>query len=237
LNKNIIKMGNKDLPISQLTLANQLDGNEWVPFAKDKGNGAFLLSLLRTFISEGLATQTSVDSKQNRLIAGKGISISSDNTISSTLDVSLFRIVDVLPTADIENKIYLIKDTNGKEGENEYLEYLYVNGKWELIGKYTATVDLTPYMKKADAEAIYAKKTELPDTGKLADRTTVEALASGLAEAKRTISAMQTKLEKLPDIPPNDGKCYALMNGAWVVIADDSETILTVNDEITESQS
>lgn len=159
-------MENKDLPISQLTLATQLDGNEYVPFAKDKGNGAFLLSLLRTFIREGLATQSSVDGKQNRLKAGNGISISPDNTISSTLDVSLFRIVDALPTAEIENKIYLVKDANGKEGENEYLEYLYLNGKWELIGKYTATVDLSPYMKKTEADALYAKKTELPDQEK-----------------------------------------------------------------------
>ena len=225
-------MENKDLPISQLTLATQLDGNEYVPFAKDNGNGAFLLSLLRTFIRDGLATQSSVDGKQNRLKAGNGISISPDNTISSTLDVSLFRIVDVLPTAEIENKIYLVKDANGKEGENEYLEYLYLNGKWELIGKYTATVDLSPYMKKTEADALYAKKTDLPDQEKLVDRKTVETIATELAEARRTISSMQSKLDKLPDIPISDGKCYALMNGAWVVIADVTETILTMEDDL-----
>lgn len=66
---------------------------------------------------------------------------------------------------------------------------------------------------------------------KLVDRKTVETIATELAEARKTISSMQSKLDKLPDIPISDGKCYALMNGAWVVIADVTETVLTMEDD------
>lgn len=229
-------MENKDLKISQLTVAAQLDGLELIPFAKDNGNGAILLSLLRTFIRDGLATQTSVEGKQNRLKAGNGIEISADNTISSTLDVSLFKIVDVLPTADIENKIYLVKDSKGKEGENEYVEYLYANGKWEQIGKYTATVDLSSYQKKSDADATYARKDEIPDVSDFVSRSAVETMAQELAEARRNIQSMQTKLNQIPAMPLSDGKCYALQNGQWVVVADVTETLLVANDDMDEPE-
>lgn len=229
-------MENKDLKISQLTVASQLDGMELIPFAKDNGNGAFLLSLLRAFVREGLATQSSVDGKQNRLKAGSGIEISADNTISSTLDVSLFKIVDVLPTADIENKIYLVKDSKGSEGENEYIEYLHVNGKWEQIGKYTAIVDLSPYQKKSEAEAVYAKKEDIPDVSGFVLRSAVETLAQDLAEARRNIQSMQTKLNQIPAMPLADGKCYAVQDGQWVVVADVTETLLVANDDMDEQE-
>lgn len=225
-------MENKDLKISQLLVASQLDGMELIPFAKDNSNGAFLLSLLRTYMTDGFATQTSVDGKQNRLKAGNGIEISADNTISSTLDVSLFRMVDVLPTADIENKIYLVKDSKGELGTNEYVEYLYVNGKWEQIGKYTATVDLSPYQKRSDAEATYAKKDDIPDVSGFIPRAEVETLAQELADARRTIASMKTKLDSIPSMPLSDGKCYALQDGKWVVVADVTETLLVANDDM-----
>ena len=91
-------MANQDLPISQLVLATALNGEELLPFAKDNANGALLVSLLKTFIRDGLATQEAVNAKQNKLTAGYGIEITADNKIKSTLDVSLFKIVDTLPT-------------------------------------------------------------------------------------------------------------------------------------------
>ena len=136
-------MANQDLPISQLVLATALNGEELLPFAKDNANGALLVSLLKTYIRDGLATQEAVNTKQNKLTAGYGIEITADNKIKSTLDVSLFKIVDTLPTENIETKIYLVADPAGKEGENEYIEYMYVNNQWEQIGKYTALLALS----------------------------------------------------------------------------------------------
>lgn len=75
----------------------------------------------------------------------------------NNIDTTLFQIVSALPTNGInKNRIYLVasanKDPNGK---NIYAEYIYTGDtsatydatKWEKIGEYTPTVDLSPYMK------------------------------------------------------------------------------------------
>lgn len=74
------------------------------------------------------------------------------------LDMTFFEAVQELPTNDIKNHIYLIK--NNKEGEQDtYDEYLYtgdVDGeydasKWEKLGDFVPTFDLKEYAKKKDA--------------------------------------------------------------------------------------
>lgn len=77
--------------------------------------------------------------------AGNGIDITG-NTISCTLDTSLYSIVTELPETGLPNKIYLLPSTETEEG-NIYTEYGYVDNKWEEIGRYTPTVDLTPYSR------------------------------------------------------------------------------------------
>lgn len=66
------------------------------------------------------------------------------------IDLSLYKVVTELPTANIDaNKIYLL--ASGTTGEqNIYTEYMYVDSKWEKIGEYTSSVDLTPYVKFTD---------------------------------------------------------------------------------------
>lgn len=116
--------------------------------------------------------------KQDKLTAGSGIKIE-NNTISSTLDVQLYKIVDSLPTQDVEpSKIYLVLSETSTES-NKYTEYVYVNNKWEIIGSYTANVDLSGYLTKTDAASTYqpkgnyALKTEIPDVSTKADTSYV----------------------------------------------------------------
>ncbi len=71
------------------------------------------------------------------------------------------RIVDSLPNTGENNRIYLLKDTKGK-GNNNYLEYLWIDNKWELIGP--TQVDLSEYLKKSD---VFDNKTFDGDTEKL----------------------------------------------------------------------
>lgn len=95
--------------------------------------------------------------KQGTLKAGTGISIAADGTIKTTLDVGLYKVVSALPTTGIDtNKIYLVPDAEGQE-QNVYVEYMYVDSKWEIVGQYKSDVDLTPYFKKEDIQ----KKTEV----------------------------------------------------------------------------
>lgn len=96
--------------------------------------------------------------KQDKLTEGRGISIDDNNVISSTIDLSLYKIVSALPTEDIdENKIYLVLDTTG-QAENTFKEYVHHPDGWELLGEYKASIDLTPYLKKADADKSYIPK-------------------------------------------------------------------------------
>lgn len=82
-----------------------------------------------------------------------------------TIDLTLFKVVESLPTSDIdETKIYLVKSAETTTG-NEYSEYIYANKKWELLGTYKSEVDLTPYAKTADVNTALATKVD-KETGK-----------------------------------------------------------------------
>lgn len=57
-------------------------------------------------------------------------------------------VVTSLPTTGKDDVIYLVKDEKGKDNNN-YLEYLWLNGKYELIG--STQVDLSGYVTKKEA--------------------------------------------------------------------------------------
>lgn len=56
-------------------------------------------------------------------------------------------VVTSLSSTGKDDVIYLVKDSKGKDNNN-YLEYLWLNGKYELIG--STQVDLSGYAKKSD---------------------------------------------------------------------------------------
>lgn len=51
-------------------------------------------------------------------------------------DRPLFKVVDALPTEDISTStIYMVK--SNIEGQDDiYIEYVYINGKWERFGQH-----------------------------------------------------------------------------------------------------
>jgi hypothetical protein len=60
-------------------------------------------------------------------------------------------VVQTLPTHDIDDSaIYLVPLENPTEEGNNYAEYVYINGQWELLGKIGVHVDLTDYVKNTD---------------------------------------------------------------------------------------
>lgn len=74
-----------------------------------------------------------------------------------SIDLSLYKIVSSLPTTGIDvNKIYLVlSEAESSSNGNIYTEYIYVNNKWEEIGKYKAKVDLTNYVTFDDVVTEY----------------------------------------------------------------------------------
>lgn len=69
------------------------------------------------------------------------------------LDMTVFTVVEELPTSNIENKVYLLKATTVGD-KNNYAEYIYTGDrkgtydatKWEKLGEVAAKVDLSDYM-------------------------------------------------------------------------------------------
>lgn len=66
-------------------------------------------------------------------------------------------VVTSLPTTGKDDVIYLVQDPKGKDNNN-YLEYLWLNGKYELIG--STQVDLSGYAKKSDMKTKLSEMTE-----------------------------------------------------------------------------
>ena len=102
-----------------------------------------------TYISrgtDGTIKESVIAEKQDKIIAGTGIDIT-DNTISCTLDTTIFKVVGSLPAAPLsgyENKIHLVLSSSAGES-NSYDEYLWVNNSWEKIGTFIPSVDLSDY--------------------------------------------------------------------------------------------
>ena len=68
------------------------------------------------------------------------------------ISTDLFIVVSELPTEDIkEGKIYCIRDTSSTAQDNNYIEYAYINNKWEKIGEFQAEPDLSGYAKLSGA--------------------------------------------------------------------------------------
>lgn len=69
----------------------------------------------------------------------------------ANIDTDLFVVVSELPTEDIkEGKIYCIRDTSSTAQDNNYIEYAYINNKWEKIGQFQAKPNLGGYAKIDD---------------------------------------------------------------------------------------
>ena len=69
----------------------------------------------------------------------------------ANINTDLFIVVSELPTENIkEGKIYCIKDTSSTAQDNGYIEYAYINNKWEKIGEFQAKPNLSGYAKLND---------------------------------------------------------------------------------------
>lgn len=116
--------------------------------------------------------------KKGSLGTINGQSIENGNNV--TIDLTLFKVVDQLPTTDIDvNKIYLLPNPAGQDG-NTYIEYMYIDGKWEVVGEYKSEMSLDNYYTKEDADKKFLTKTE---AGNLADYVKSGELDTKVGEA------------------------------------------------------
>lgn len=115
-------------------------------------------------INKTLTTiNNTLQSKQDKLTAGDGITITPDGTISVTNTNTLgfqYKIVSVLPSPpkkDYENIIYLVPNSKGADG-NIFTEYICINKDsdyiWEQIGSLTTDINLDNYVTKTEFSAL-----------------------------------------------------------------------------------
>ena len=107
-----------------------------------------------------------LNNKQGKLIAGNGISISSDGKIDVTLDTDFMVITRSLEaiTNPNPNKIYLL-ESESDEG-SVYTEYRYDEDsqEWIEVGEKAPNINLEPYMTREDVEDNYLLKTDAQST-------------------------------------------------------------------------
>ena len=61
-----------------------------------------------------------------------------------------FVIVNELPTEDIQTDTIYLVPSDDPTTQDLYLEYMYINNAWELLGQKQIVVDLTDYVKFSD---------------------------------------------------------------------------------------
>ena len=137
--------------------------------------------------------------KQDKLTAGNGISIT-DNVISLDYEYDLFEVVQSLPTENIsDNKVYLLLDSNGSE-ENTYVEYLYVNGQWEELGKFKVNIDLSGYATEewVNSQGFLKEHQDISNLATKTELNTKQDVISDLDTIRSGASLGATALQEVP---------------------------------------
>ena len=118
----------------------------------------------------------------------------------NNIDTTLFQIVSALPTSGInKNRIYIVASTNkDTEGKNIYAEYIYTGdtsaaynaSKWEKLGEYTPTVDLSPYSQHvANKQNPHGVTKEQVGLGNVTNEAQIPLSQKGVANGVATLDA------------------------------------------------
>lgn len=148
------------------------------------------------------------------------------NTLLNNVSKLTVEVVESLPVLDISTTtIYLIAD---EKFENTYIQYMYINGKWALLG--STQVDLTGYVKTTDLATVatsgsYNDLTDAPELAAVATSGSYNDLLN-IPETSQ-ISAL-TKVEHTALVREGsivkDGKTIVYDPEAVYIITDDEDT-------------
>ena len=154
--------------------------------------------------------------KKGTLGTINGKSIENGNNI--TIDLNMFKVVDQLPVSDIDvNKIYLLPNPAGADN-NTYIEYMYINSKWEVVGEYKVEMSLDNYYTKEQTDEKFLTKAEV---GNLADYVKNGELDTKVSEAgyvkTEALTTTLTSYAKKTDIPSVPTKLSELTNDSGFI--------------------
>lgn len=127
-----------------------------------------------SLVTKSIGVKKGEDIGDNRVSLGIATLDTNGNVPLSqlgNLDMTVFTVVNALPTTNIENKIYLLRATNVGD-KNNYAEYIYTGNrkgtydatKWEKLGEVAAKVDLSGYMNAQEVtDAIQSTQSSIKD--------------------------------------------------------------------------
>ena len=87
----------------------------------------------------------------------------------STNDGLSYKVVNELPETGDKGVVYLVKAEEEAEN-NKYVEYIYVDDAYEILGSFSTDINLTQYYTKEESDGKYATKAEIPSTDNLATK-------------------------------------------------------------------
>lgn len=144
-------------------------------------------------VIEGVAAKTTAEGGFVDLsIAAKKVQLDLSN-FATKADVSAIpkfaiKVVTELPTEDISTSTIYLKAHEHGEGDG-YDEYIYVEAAWEKIGN--TDVDLSDYLKSADASTLYVTETDAAT--KYATKTEVSEVTKNLTDNYVTNETLEGK--------------------------------------------
>ena len=145
-------------------------------------------------------------------------------------------VVQELPTTGIEEDAMYLVPITPDEQDNNFKEYIYVNGNWELLGKIAVHVDLTDYYTKTETNNLLDTKNPLIDsTHKLSSD-----LVDDTNATNKFFSGNYNDLTNKPTIPTVPTNVSAFTNDAnyttktYVdgLVGDINTALDTINGEV-----
>lgn len=86
-----------------------------------------------------------------------------DGTATSDLSANdglSYKVVDELPETGDKGVVYLVK-AEEEEENNKYIEYIYVDDAYEVLGSFNTDIDLTQFYTKEESDEKYATKDDV----------------------------------------------------------------------------
>ena len=87
----------------------------------------------------------------------------------STNDGLSYKVVNELPETGDKGVVYLVKAEEEAEN-NKYVEYIYVDDAYEILGSFSTDINLAQYYTKEESDGKYATKAEIPSIDNLATK-------------------------------------------------------------------
>ena len=157
------------------------------------------------------------------------------NVIQGGGNVDLFEVVQSLPTENIsDNKVYLVLDSNGSEG-NTYVEYLYVNGQWEELGKFKVNIDLSGYATEEWVNSQGFLK-EHQDISNLATKAELETKQDTINDLETIRSGAAKGATALQEVPSEYVTETELNNKGYLTSVPDTYALKSDIPDITTKQ-